>query len=172
MKNSFDHIFKKIFESLFGKPAWQVEPGHGSFLTMNFGDPYLDIAEPTKRYNKRSIYVRGEWYLWLYCCDWIVYSNEERVGDASLQLTTKKWIKRAAKFLNGQKLMSASISKQGCSLNLEFDLGGRLISKPYDKKSEQWILYMPKNKTLTVRADRRFQYGDDDPILLKKWKQF
>jgi frataxin-like iron-binding protein CyaY len=44
----------------------------------------------------------------------------------------------------------------------EFDLGGRLETKPYDRTSEQWLLYEPNGNVLTVRADKRYSYGPGD----------
>jgi hypothetical protein len=42
---------------------------------------------------------------------------------------------------------------------LEFDLGAALVTKPYNRADEQWMLYEPEGKVLTVRADKRYSYG-------------
>ena len=34
------------FGPILGSPAWQVEKGYASFLTLEFGEPYLVIHEP------------------------------------------------------------------------------------------------------------------------------
>jgi hypothetical protein len=44
----------------------------------------------------------------------------------------------------------------------EFDLGGRLETKSFDRMSEQWLLYEPRGNVLTVRADKRYSYGSGD----------
>jgi hypothetical protein len=44
----------------------------------------------------------------------------------------------------------------------EFDLGGRLETKPFDRASEQWSLYEPNGNVLSVRADKRYSYGLGD----------
>jgi len=70
-----------VFAPLLGKPAWHVKKGHGSFITMEFGEPNLKIREPLQpRENgsevserlstTRKVTVRGEWHLWVYCCHW------------------------------------------------------------------------------------------------------
>jgi len=46
-----------------------------SFLTFEFGEPYLHVLEPkpnakTGIYSKRRITVYGQWHLWIYCCHW------------------------------------------------------------------------------------------------------
>src|ERR1700730_15266743 len=43
-----DAIFDRIFKMLYGKPCWNVKPGYGSFLTLEFGKPHLQIHEPRK----------------------------------------------------------------------------------------------------------------------------
>jgi hypothetical protein len=37
--------FEKVFKGILGKPCWDVKPGHGSFLTMEFGKPHLEVRE-------------------------------------------------------------------------------------------------------------------------------
>jgi hypothetical protein len=44
----------------------------------------------------------------------------------------------------------------------EFDLGGRLETKPFDRTREQWLLYEPNGNVLSVRADKRYSYGSGD----------
>jgi hypothetical protein len=171
MNIRFQSIFKSSFARLYGKPAWQVSPGYGSFLTMEFGEPHLRIREPKGRLTNRLVKVRGEWHLWIYCCNWQVFHNGTPVGDASLESSSKKKIIAAANYLDGQKLMRASMSEEGCRLTLDFDLGGQLVTEPYDEDSEQWFLYEPEAACLTVRADRQFQYGPSNSAS-EKWQQF
>jgi hypothetical protein len=139
----FKNIFKTCFEPLIGQPARQVTPGHGSFLTMEFGDP-------------------SKGHLWLYCCDWHVYENNKLVGDASLKSSLKTRIIRAAKYLEGKKLMSVSMSQDGRNLTLDFERGGQLVTDPYDRDSEQWFLYTPQGDCLVARADRLYSFGSSD----------
>jgi hypothetical protein len=112
-------------------------------------------------------FVHGEWHLWIYCCDWEVFSGKTRIGDSA----AKAKIRRAAEFLDGQKLISFSISPKKVSCVFEFDLGGTLTTRPFDKESEQWMLYEPSHKVLTVRADGRYKYEPSDlPEDQGKWK--
>jgi hypothetical protein len=161
--------FDLSFRKLLGKPCWGVTRGWGSFLTLEFGEPHLEIYEPRESTSKskkireaaarRLAYVRGDWHLWIYCCAWTVSDGSGRlVGNSS----TKKSIDRAARFLNGQALSSGALISRGMRTVLEFDLGGRLETKPYDRRSEQWMLYEPTGKVLIVRADKRYTYGSAD----------
>jgi len=157
-------IFHKLFSELYGVPCWNVKPGYGSFFTFEFGNPHLDIREPTdakdasgkvrKLLARRSVFVHGEWHLRIDSCAWDVLSNGKHVGNGS----TKRSMRRAADLLNGQKLIQFSFFPKKVQCVFEFDLGGTLRTVPYDRKGEQWVLHTPKQKALTLRADRRYQY--------------
>ncbi len=80
------------------------------------------------------------------------------MGDSS----TKVGIRRAAEFLDGQKLVRFSISPRNTRCEFKFDLGAILKTQPYDKDSVQWLLYDPAEKVLSLRADGLYQYGHSD----------
>lgn len=150
---------------LYGMPCWGVKRGYGSFLTLEFGRPHLRVREPyrstaaSKRVReaatRRLITVSGDWHLWVYCCDWAVFNGSRLIGDSD----SKRRIDRAASFLNGQRLVKAWIVPRGMRSVFEFDLGGRLETKPFDRTSEQWLLYEPTGNVLSVRADCKYAYG-------------
>ena len=53
----------------------------------------------------------------------------------------------------------------------EFDLGAILKTRPYDKEGEQWLLYEPSHKVLSLRADGRYRYMRSDvPEDQGRWK--
>lgn len=168
----------KSFETLRGKPCWGVKRGYGSFLTLEFGSPHLVIREPhspadtvSRRVRKvlarRIVRARGRWHLWIYCCEWRVSSNGIVVGDS----TTSRRIDRAARELNGQKLLDVLINSRGARTRFVFDLGAELETKPFDRSSEQWLLYEPGGGVLAWRADRRYQYGPGNrPPGELKWR--
>lgn len=169
---------ERIVSKLYGKPCWGVRPGFGSFITLEFGDPHVEVREPIvanrstsaivrKSLARRRVHVYGDWRLWIYCCDWVVFSGHSRVGDSSAKMK----IRKAAEFLNGQKLTHFSISLRKVSCLFKFDLGGILKTMPYDNESEQWLLYEPSHKVLSLRADRRYKYmASDAPEDQGKWK--
>lgn len=56
----------------------------------------------------------------------------------------------------------------------EFDLGGRLVVKPWRPEDEAWMLYEPTGNVLVLRADKRFsqQHRDachDRAVWLPAW---
>jgi hypothetical protein len=171
-------IFAAEFEKLYGQPCWNVSPGWGSFLTLNFGQPCLEVREPTepkdscsprvrKLLQRRRVTVRGQWRLWIYCCDWRVLENNKVVGDCS----SGRRIKRAAGTLDGQRLIQTEIISRGCRTVFHFDLGGRLETKPYNRRSEQWMLFEPTGNVLTLRADKCLCYSRSDaPCDTLKWE--
>jgi hypothetical protein len=175
-----DGVFERVFRKIYGKPCWGVKQGYGSFLTFEFGRPHLVVREPIaasksasikvrRSLARRQVHPRGQWHLWIYCCNWKVFFNGKRAGDDS----TNVRIRRAAKLLDGQKLMQFSISRRKLECVFQFDLGGTLITRPYEKSCEQWLLYEPSGKVLVLRADGRYKYArSDEPESKGDWKNF
>jgi hypothetical protein len=173
------NVFEAAFGKIYGKPCWSVEQGHGSFLTFEFGKPHLDVHEPIvasktvssrvrKGLERRLIHARGQWHLWIYCCAWEVLSNGRRVGHSE---STDIKIQRAADFLNGQKLVRFSNFPRKYQCLFEFDLGGRLKTRPYDKESVQWRLFEPSKRVLSLRADGLYRHiHSDTPGKEDDWK--
>jgi hypothetical protein len=173
----FASEFERVFRRIYGKPCWHVSGGYGSFLTFEFGTPHLEVREPIPTIKgstaivraalaRRSVGVLGDWHLWIYCCEWEVFCRGKRVGDSS----TKTKIRRAIDFLDGQKLTQFSISPRKVECLFRFDLGAALRTRPYDRKSEQWMLFEPSHKVLTLRADGRYKHTRSDlPDDSGKW---
>lgn len=158
-------IFHKVFRELYGELCWNVKPGYGSFFTLEFGKPHLDVREPTvasrdasrkvrRLLARRSVFVHGEWHLRIDSCAWEALSNGRHVGNGS----TKRSMRRAADLLDGQKLIQFSFFSKNVQCIFEFDLGATLRTVPYDRKGEQGVLLTPEQKALTLRADGRYQY--------------
>jgi hypothetical protein len=163
-------VFSSSFRKVYGKPCWGVRQGYGSFLTLEFGKPRIVVREPTvasknvtektrRTLARRLVYPRGQWHLWIYRCEWEVLFRGKRVGRSS----TNTEIRHAVDFLNGQKLLRFSILPRKLRCSFSFDLGGTLITQPFDKEGEQWLLFRkgPRLKgrrtlqALPVRRGRR-----------------
>ncbi|MDB4743423.1 hypothetical protein OAF98_02965 [Planctomicrobium sp.] len=166
---TLDPIFESCFAPLLGLPCWQVKPGYGSCITMEFGEPHLEIREPKvfasdrspkvrEMFARRNVTVRGEWHLWIYCCDWSILNAKQIVGfsddDASYCAATQ--------FLDGQALTSVTVDSLA-STRFSFDLGGLLTTSPYDD-SEQWMLYNPDGNVLSLRADGSYSYHPSNTV--------
>lgn len=168
-------VIDEVFHRLYGQPCWQVTRGWGTFITLEFGRPSLEVREPRvpggatgpgalTREERRRVWVRGQWHLWIYCCDWQVVTGNKRIGHSNLKGSSKKPIDRGAFELDGQKLMRVSVNPSEGSSLFEFDLGSRLETRPYDD-SEQWMLYEPSGYVFTYRADGLYSHqpGDTPP---------
>jgi hypothetical protein len=153
-------IINHLFDPLRDKPCWLVQPGYGSFLTLEFGLPKLSIREPhdtsasivqrtRTSAQRRIVSVHGEWHLWIYCSDWYVTRFGQLIGDS----TTLRRRKHAAQELDGQMLTHVSVSPENGASTFTFDLGAQLITAPYDQESEQWFLYEPTGYVFSMRAD-------------------
>jgi hypothetical protein len=153
--------------ALRGKPAWGVKKGYASFLTLEFGEPRLIVREPIRSsiahsarvrrsLERRHVYVKGQCHLWIYMCDWKVTSGGRLIGDS----TSGRRISRAAQFIDGQALTDIILPPRGARTRFVFDLGGVLETRPFDRGSEQWLLFEPSGHVLTFRVDRQYSYGD------------
>jgi hypothetical protein len=158
-------------------PCWGVKRGQGSFLTLEFGEPHLLIREPVQTTStsprvrrtlaRRHVYVAGEWHLWLYCCNWRLLSGARVVGDSS----AVRRVERAARHLDGQRLLGVSLRPRGARTRFIFDLGATLETWPYDRTSEQWHLYTPDGRVLTFRADRKYAVTKaNETALTSAWR--
>jgi hypothetical protein len=174
-----NHLPTHVFKSVSGKPCWNVRIGHGSFLMLEFGRPHLEIREPIvaakssskgvrEHLARRRIFVHGQWHLWLMDCDWVVQKKGKRLGDSR----TKTSARRAADFLNGQKLIQFSIAPGSVETVFEFDLGLTLKTFPYDTRGVQWLLFDPSRKVLRLRADGQYSRARAEaPTKDSSWKR-
>jgi hypothetical protein len=138
----------------------------------------LEVREPTvaskdssprvrRLLARRNIFVHGEWHLSIADCAWEVLSN----GTHAANGTTKRSMQRTARLLDGQKLIQFSFVPKRAECVFEFDLGTTLRTVPYDRKGEQWRLFTPSQKVLTLRADRYYQYMlSNVPMGRRFWK--
>jgi len=137
------NVIERGFAPLYGIACWNVRQGYGSFLCFEFGRPR---PEPDGK-------VFGEWHLWIYCCRWTIARNDEVVADSE---SSSDRIKTATDDLNGKSLILVRFDPKQVRTEFEFDSGIKLITRPYDRASEQWHLYKPSGHVLTVRADRAY----------------
>jgi hypothetical protein len=82
---------RQTFAPLIGLPAWFVRKGYGSSLTMEFGNPHLEIRQPKaaspqvsdqvrRALARRLVLPRGDWHLWIYCCHWRVLAEDREIA--------------------------------------------------------------------------------------------
>ena len=171
-------VVTAAFEPMLDKPSWLVRQGHGSFLTLEFGDPVLTVKPPRERpvflgeavpprLLWREAYVRGTWHLWIYCCEWSLTVGGAEMAHSESDDTT---MARALGVLNGQALVRVEVDAHDGSTEFAFDLGCSLTTQPappgsYSDPVRQWMLYQPSGQVLSVRADGTYNDspGTNDP---------
>lgn len=150
-----------------GKPCWRVQEGHGSCLTLEFGQPILTTMKPRpvtpemsprvrRHLSRPQAFVHGEWHLWVWDCDWTIHQNRKRL--ASNGSRSSSTIVRAGKELQGQSIVDVVIDATRGRTRFEFDYGGRLETRRRNRGGEQWLLFDPREHVLTVRADGRYSH--------------
>lgn len=170
-----ESVVTAAFKPMLGKPSWLVRQGHGSFLTLEFGDPVLTVRAPRERRVLlgdsvpprllcRETSVGGTWHLWIYCCEWSLSYEDAELAMSESDDTT---IARALGVLDGQALAQVELDVDDGSTRFTFDLGGTLFTRPaphgvYHDPVVQWMLFQPSGRVLSVRADGMYadQSGD------------
>jgi hypothetical protein len=161
-----------VFADVIGKPCWLAKRGYGSFLTFEFGEPHLHIREPResdsesealrRMHARRRVQVRGDWHLWIYCCDWKISRGTERFARHSSRDET---IAAGIMELDGQILTDVDVDPLTAATTFSFDLGGQLRTKRWKNKKtpyDQWMLYAPDGNVLTWRDDAHYSWQPAD----------
>ena len=143
MQNALD-----VFHPLLGQLVWSVRRDE-SFLTMEFGAPFLSVREPVvassgaspkvrRNLARRRVFVQGEWHFWLRDCEWEIstanYSISRRdVGNAVADCLQE---------LDGQRLQTVENGRLPDSLSFRFDLGAELqIWALVGPEDDRWSLH-------------------------------
>lgn len=149
--------FARWTEPLLRLPCWGVQQGYSSFLTLEFGEPYLSIRNSTQTRPDselpayRSPRLKGEWHLWIYCCGWTISQDDERLADYE---SPDPEVAAACGKLEGQMLSRVAMLPETGQSVLAFDLGGRIDTEPFDTDLlEQWHLFGPGERCFTYRSD-------------------
>ena len=160
-------VIPKTFEQLYGQPCWGLHDDSQLNLSINFGQPSLDIREPFQTSSnseivrrmaaRRCVTVRGEWWLWFHSSYWRISSQNQRLATSS---SSDKQIDRAMRHLDGQKLISAQVHPKTGATRFVFDLGGVLECRRFERDSDRelWNLYKPSGYVLCVYGNGTFTH--------------
>lgn len=166
-------VIDSSFRSLCGRPCWGVRYDRQLNLSLNFGKPSLDVREPydsaspsdliRQRASQRDITVRGQWWLWIYCCFWRLTSGDLDLATGSSSL---RRIERATQQLDGQKLVSVAVLPSTGATRFEFDLGCVLHCRRFEQNSadELWTLYKPRGYVLSICGNGTFSHQRDTEV--------
>jgi hypothetical protein len=150
-----------VIDRLKGIPCWNVQQGHGSFLTFEFGSPTQSIGKVLEKregdprsYRRRLVTIRGDWHLWIYCCGWRIAQDGNVLANSE---SIRECIMSACVALNGQALVDFQVWPERGASCFKFDLGGKLVTGPYDDELlEQWALRDPDGNWFSYRSDGTF----------------
>jgi hypothetical protein len=159
---------QKILKPLHGKVSWGISWDAQLNMEISFGDPVMKIREPynskskSKRIkelaSRRSVTVKGKWWMWIYCAHWDLRINDEyrATGASSYK---KKLI--AMSRLNGQRIISIVIDEHNGATEFKFDLGATLrVRRLENDDSDILALYFPNNMVLSIRGNGTSTYQD------------
>jgi hypothetical protein len=160
----------RIFGSMYGLPSWRVEQGHGSFITLEFGEPHVDVGEVAARsfrfpdgetasLARRSARVHGEWHLWIYMCGWSISVEDRELAHFE---SDRAAVARALGVLNGQALTRYEAVGDGDQRwRFVFDLGCTVEVWPDDASdAELWTLYEPSGSTVSMFATGEYTQSE------------
>ncbi|HEX3600408.1 MAG TPA: hypothetical protein VHU84_09720 [Lacipirellulaceae bacterium] len=154
--------FDDLFSPLINLPCWGVQQGYGSFVTMEFGQPHqvvYDVRTPKTGpvgNPHRVVAIRGEWHLWIYCCNWRMKYLEETLATSE---SSDDVIAIACSRLDGQLFTGFQSQPDEGQSQFAFDLGGVLETWPDDDEVlEQWMLYCPDGNVFTFRSDGQVNF--------------
>jgi hypothetical protein len=136
---------------LIGLPVWGAKPGHGSFLTLEFGEPRAGDPE------------QGSYHLWIYQCAWRIEFGAE-IGAGSEDPDER--IGAAVGRLNGRRLTAITFERPSLSTIFTFE-GARLVTfeiftDPAVDRMEQWLLFRPDRLVLGVGPGSAWQLSPAD----------
>lgn len=163
----------RSFRLLYGHPCWGLHYDRQLNLSLNFGKPSLDIREPyhsdspsesiRQRASQRDVTVRGQWWLWIYCCYWRLTSGDLELATGS---SSCRRIERGIKQLEGQELVSVAVVPGTGATQFRFDLGCVLHCRRFERESgdELWTLYKPRGYVLSVYGNGTFSHQRETEV--------
>jgi len=156
-------VLKRHLRRVSGSPCWGVTAEFGTYLTLKFGPPSLEIREARpdakhKTFHRRRVFLNGQHKLWIDMSDWEILEGKRQryhsgQGRAQLRL--------AANLIDGQILVGFSLALRPLRSTFTFDEGSRLITTRYRKAKpdwELWHLYSPRSY-VGLRSDGNLKFG-------------
>lgn len=125
---------RDYFKAIEGKRPFRARLGVGSFITLDFGRPRL----------KDGHFV-GEYFLWIYMCDWKVLGGFRELADSERGRT---FLKSFVRTFEQRTLEQIEIKRQGPEYKTLFHFSGGvdLVCTPYrdegyDEDDPCWYLF-------------------------------
>jgi hypothetical protein len=141
---------RTFIEPLLGQRPWDVSLGIGSFITMDFGRR-LQLE------GRRKL-SRGEWFLWVYCCDWRLEKGYEILAASE---DPRPVLREALRKITNLTLESVNVSPPAGDAVFVFEGGYTLrLFSVTSSHYESWKLFTPGRKVLVVGPGSHWVYED------------
>jgi hypothetical protein len=154
------------FRGLSGLPCWNVRQGYGSFVTLEFGQPRLEIREPIPdssraSLRRRLVTVRGEHHLWVEQCDWSVVEREKQLAHSESETSV---ITQALAHLDGAILRTVHVFPDRGESVFDFEFDASLRLKRYaDFAPDDPIWHLDSHdRVLSFLSSGQLQFGRSD----------
>lgn len=168
------HLMKAI-HPLLGKIVWHPKHSTGSMISLEFGEPTMQVREPKtpsdtskalspliqKKLLSRFVVLKGQYSLLFSECSWVLQldGSEFAHSESSADL-----IGRSIEGLQGQKIVEIGCRiEKFLQFEFTFDLGLRILTKSLKSSDLHFDLFdNVANKILSVRGDGMVVFGDSD----------
>jgi hypothetical protein len=151
---------------LKGLCAWSVKRTHGSFLSMQFGEPRLWVRSPIQqepgasektalRREHRLVRAVGQWELWIEQGQWqLDWRGGHVTSDDSMNA-----IEAALPYLDGQAFVDFRRDDADRTCWFDFDLGAVLrVSPTEEAEAAQWNLSRDGEWIASYRNDGQVEF--------------
>jgi hypothetical protein len=138
----------EIVDPVVGLRAWGAALGHGSFVTIEFGDPVPAVGK-----------VHGAWHLWVYDCAWRIEIGAELVAGSADE---REDLDKAVPRINGRALLGF-VLRESVDARLRFEGDLVLSLFPHSSRdTDHWMLFTPEHKVLTLGPRTSWSYKKSD----------
>ncbi|GAA2738024.1 hypothetical protein GCM10010439_70410 [Actinocorallia aurantiaca] len=147
---------EEIVRPLYGRPAWKVELGHGSFFTMEFGAPVTGLERDGETVE------HGEWHLWVAMAAWRLETATHVVAASEYP---RVFLQRALQALHGQSLDHITIDTPSLETTLRFGALRLRLFPVFPEDPDglgDWVLWTPGGCVLTVGEGSTWTYADEN----------
>lgn len=133
MAETWDEVLASL-AGAYGLTTWGAELGHGSFITVEFGE-----RQPGEDH--------GLYHLWVYMAPW-------RLEDADKMLAASEddrdELAKKIPMLNGLALTAIAVEHPSLSTRFEFDGGLVLTTFSDSRTDEHWMFFRPDGMVVTA----------------------
>jgi hypothetical protein len=134
---------ERLFAPIIGQIVWSTKRGHGSFLTLEFGNPHLAVREPIKTklllgrpkaaLERRHVICSGQWGLWITYSNWKVSAE----GTTCEHQDEPDRVDKVLQAIDGQRLLAVKFAIQTKTLTIQFDRAGSIHTWPPENTDER-----------------------------------